>query len=105
MGNEIIKVEHKDAGWKVSVYNGGKLIKVIYIGEYVDWGQGVIYKDYNAYKTGKGVCYIPEFDFDNPDNPFELSEKAMVANKIEDNKFQALNGYHRKDFLKITTNK
>ena len=94
-----IKIEHKDVGWKVSVYNGGKLIKVVYIGEYAT--QGVIYKDYKAYETGKGVCYIPEFDFDNPDNPFELSDKAMVAHHIEDNNFQASNGYHRSDFLRI----
>jgi len=98
MANEI-KVEHKDVGWKVSVFNGGRLIKIIYVGEYDT--QGVIYKDYEAYRTGKGVCYIPEYDFDNEDNPFELEEKAMVANGIEDNKFQALNGYHRSDFLRI----
>ena len=46
-----------------------------YIGE--EYDQGVVYKDLNAFESGIGVCYIPEYGF-LTDKEF----KAIVSDEI-----------------------
>lgn len=90
-----MKIIKADVGWRVEADG-----KTYYIGEY-DM-QGVIYKDDTAYKTGKGVCYIPEYGFDNSEQNmgelFELDAKHMVADTIEGNPYCTTHGYTRQDF-------
>ena len=44
-------------------YSGGQTI------------QGYVYKDYDAYNVGKGICYIPEFGF--PEESDYISSKMV----------------------------
>lgn len=88
------------AGWKMVTDEG-----TIYFGEYGQFGcycnDGVIYKDEGAFKTGKGVCYIPEYGFDNDDENggslFEFYAKEAVASELEGNSYTATEGYTRAD--------
>lgn len=98
----MIKIEHKDRGWKIT--NGNK---ITYIGEYgqENANEGVIYKDYEAFRTGEGICYIPEYGFENKDDNFgklfEFHAKQCEAAGIEDNSYQAETGYTRQDFIEM----
>lgn len=96
-------------GWKLNASND-----TIFIGEYgTDTGNsnpGVIYKDDNAFLTGEGVCYVPEWGFENSaENEsvlFEFHAKACVADKLEDNTYTTSldrgdGCYTRQDFLDI----
>ena len=93
-----LQINHVDSGWKIKA---GR--KHFYVGEY--GFNGVIYKDYNAFKTGKGVCYIPEYDFENRiENDtflFEFAAKQLVASKLEDNTYVATSGYTRQNLIDL----
>ena len=89
------------AGWKMVTPN-----EIYYFGEYGQFGcycnDGVVYKDDKAFETGNGVCYIPEFGFENADkNPFEFDAKERIATEIEDNPYVAIQGYTRQDFIEL----
>lgn len=99
----MIKIEHKDRGWKVIDEKG----EITYIGEYGIAGasEGVIYKDYDAFESGNGVCYIEEYGFENKQQNdyelFEFSAKEKAASNILNNPYQAKKGYTRQDFLDL----
>ena len=85
------------AGWKMETED-----KTYYFGEYGKFGcyqnEGVVYKNRQAFETGKGVCYIPEYGFENADeNPFEFYQKAAIALGLEENSYIATEGYTRED--------
>lgn len=88
------------AGWKMETDD-----ETYYFGEYGQFGcycnDGVVYKDEEAFKIGKGVCYINEFGFDNDDENggplFEFSAKEAVASELEGNSYIATDGYTRAD--------
>lgn len=88
------------AGWKMEMGD-----EIIYFGEYGSFGcycnDGVIYKDEEAFNTGIGVCYIPEYRFDNTDENmgplFEFDAKESVASELEGNSYTATEGYTRGD--------
>lgn len=88
------------AGWKMETDEG-----TYYFGEYGKFGgfgnEGVVYKDDEAFKTGQGVCYIPEFEFENSDENsgplFEFEAKKHVASELEGNSYTATTGYTRAD--------
>lgn len=88
------------AGWKMKTDE-----KTIYFGQYGRFGcycnDGVIYKDEEAFKTGVGVCYIPEYGFENNDENngllFEFSAKEYIASDLEGNSYIATEGYTRAD--------
>ena len=87
-------------GWKMTMED-----KTIYFGEYGRFGcycnDGVVFKDEEAFKTGNGVCYIPEYGFDNQDenmgNLFEFCAKESMALELEGNSYVTENGYTRID--------
>lgn len=89
------------AGWKMETDD-----ETYYFGEYGKFGcygnDGVVYKDEEAFKTGVGVCYIPEYGFENSDENmgplFEFSAKEYVASGLEGNSYVAMQGYTRADF-------
>lgn len=94
------KVSKADiAGWRVESDE-----QTLYFGEYVYLGcnEGVVYKDNHAFDTGEGVCYIPEYDFENSDENenelFEFDAKAAAAKELVNNHYVATKGYTRKDF-------
>lgn len=88
------------AGWKMETDD-----ETYYFGEYGKFGcycnDGVIYKDRQAFESGKGVCYIPEYGFDNDDENsgplFEFEAKEAVASELERNSYVAIGGYTRAD--------
>ena len=88
------------AGWKMETND-----ETYYFGEYGRFGcycnEGVVYKDENAFETGEGVCYIPEYDFDNVDENtttlFEFYAKKAVASELEGNSYVATYGFTRED--------
>lgn len=88
------------AGWKMETDK-----EPIYFGEYGQFGcncnDGVVYKDEEAFETGKGVCYIPEYGFENVDENqselFEFSAKEATASQLENNSYVATEGYTRAD--------
>ena len=88
------------AGWKMETDD-----EIYYFGEYGQFGcycnSGVIYKDENAFYSGEGVCYIPEYDFDNVEENkttlFEMHAKEMVASGLERNSYIATCGITRED--------
>lgn len=88
------------AGWKMETDD-----ETYYFGEYGQFGcycnDGVVYKDRQAFESGKGVCYIPEYGFDNDDENsgplFEFEAKEAVASELEGNSYVATEGYTRKD--------
>ena len=92
------------AGWKMETDDG-----TYYFGEYGKFGcycnEGVVYKDEQAFKIGKGVCYINEYGFDNSDENagplFEFEAKEYVASELEGNNYVAMTGYTRQDFIDI----
>lgn len=87
------------AGWRIETDD-----KTYYVGEYHSDGlcEGVIYKDRAAFESGKGVCYINEYGFDNSDQNgcelFEFNAKAAVALGLEGNPYTTDCGYTRQDF-------
>ena len=76
-----------------------------YFGEFGRFGcygnHGVVYKDEEAFKTGKGVCYINEYGFENSDENgsslFEFNTKECMASELEGNTYVAIQGYTRAD--------
>lgn len=98
----MLKIQKKDVGWKVVTDE-----ETYYIGEFGGDGccEGVIYKDENAFKTGRGVCYVNEYGFENSEENagilFEMSAKQAIAEDIVGNSYIATNGYTRKDFEDI----
>ena len=88
------------AGWKMITDD-----ETYYFGEYGKFGcycnDGVVYKNKEAFETGKGVCYIPEYGFDNTvENAgllFEFNAKESVASELEGNSYTATEGYTRAD--------
>lgn len=92
------------AGWKMEADN-----ETYYFGEYGQFGcycnDGVVYKDRQAFETGKGVCYIPEFGFENKDENgstlFEFYAKEAVASELEGNSYVTTEGYTRKDLEEL----
>ena len=88
------------AGWKMETGDN-----TYYFGEYGKFGcycnDGVVYKDKNAFGSGEGVCYIPEYGFDNSRENmgelFEFAAKESVASELEDNSYVATEGYTRED--------
>ena len=92
------------AGWKMEMDD-----ETIYFGEYGRFGcycnDGVVYKDEEAFKTGEGVCYVPEYGFDNDDenasNLFEFNAKEVVASSLENNSYTTTTGYTREDLERL----
>ena len=88
------------AGWKMITDDD-----TYYFGEYGKFGcycnEGVIYKDRQAFETGKGVCYINEYGFENNDENdgllFEFYAKEAVASELEGNSYVAIEGWTRAD--------
>lgn len=88
------------AGWKMETDD-----ETIYFGEYGKFGcycnDGVVYKNQEAFDTGKGVCYISEHGFENSDENmgplFEFEAKEYVASGLEGNSYIATEGYTRAD--------
>lgn len=88
------------AGWKMETDD-----ETYYFGEYGRFGcycnDGVVYKDEHAFETGEGVCYVPEYGFDNvEDNSgplFEFYAKEAVASELEGNSYVSVAGYTRED--------
>ena len=95
---KIIKVF--PAGWKMETDE-----ITYYFGEYGQFGcycnEGVVYKDEQAFETGEGVCYIPEYGFENREENgsqlFEFHAKEAVASGVEYNSYVATEGYTRAD--------
>lgn len=87
------------AGWKMEMDD-----ETIYFGEYGRFGcycnDGVVYKDEEAFRTGKGICYVNEYGFDNRDENsgrlFEFNAKEAVASGLEDNSYVTTVGYTRR---------
>lgn len=81
-------VKKVDNGYKVKDEQG--------INQYIlqyGW-QGYYYKDYEAFKNGKDVCYIPEYNYANGlEGCLIISEKDVTDDK-----------YHRKDILREVRN-
>lgn len=53
----------------------------------VDFGytdNGCCYKDYNAYKTGEGICYIPECGVDDNDQIDTSYTRAKIIEVVTD---------------------
>lgn len=48
---------------------------LIYLGEHTN--QGIVYKDYDAYKNGTGICYIPEYGFEKDYSYFEAEDTEI----------------------------
>lgn len=98
----MFKIQKKDLGWKVTTDE-----EVYYIGEYGGDGlcEGVTYRDENAFKTGRGVCYINEYGFENSEENsgvlFEMEAKQAITENIVGNTYIATGGYTRKDFENI----
>ena len=92
------------AGWKMATDD-----ETYYFGEYGKFGcycnEGVVYKDRQAFETGKGVCYINEYGFDNSDENgssiFEFDEKEAIASALEGNSYVATSGYTRQDLIDL----
>ena len=90
------------AGWKMITDD-----ETYYFGEYGKFGcycnEGVVYKDRQAFETGKGVCYINEYGFENDDENggmlFEFDAKESVASELEGNSYVGISGYTRKDLI------
>lgn len=92
------------AGWKMETND-----ETYYFGEYGQFGcycnDGVVYKDRKAFETGDGVCYIPEYGFDNSDENlgvlFEFTAKESIASELEGNSYVATSGYTREDLEEL----
>ena len=104
---QILKIEKADiTGWKVTTKDG----YVVYIGEYSTHAgpfcnEGVTYKDRKAFETGEGVCYIPEYGFENAEENsgplYDFEAKELAANNIINNNYQSESGYTRQDLIDI----
>ena len=92
------------AGWKMETDNC-----TYYFGEYGKFGcylnDGVVYKDRNAFETGKGVCYVSEYGFDNCDENggtlFDFLAKCHKASELEGNTYVTMSGYTRADLEEL----
>ncbi len=90
-----MRVIKADVGWRIDADG-----KTYYVGEFYE--QGVIYKDDTAFNTGKGVCYVPEYGFNNAEQNggelFEMIAKQAVSHDLCDNPYITTEGYTRRDF-------
>ena len=88
------------AGWKMETEDN-----TYYFGEYGKFGcycnDGVVYKDKEAFESGKGVCYINEYGFENArenaSSLFEFYAKECTASGLDGNSYVATEGWTRKD--------
>lgn len=88
------------AGWKMETGDD-----TYYFGEYGKFGcycnDGVVYKDKEAFESGKGVCYINEYGFENSHENarelFEFAAKEYIASELEGNSYVATEGWTRND--------
>lgn len=101
-----MKIEKVKNGFGYKVIQEGKVVG--YYGEYAELGccEGVIYKDYDAWETGEGVCYINEYGFDNEEQNagelFEFEAKQYATSQgVVDNPYYAESGYTKQDILAI----
>lgn len=107
MNNKNLKIEKADiTGWKITTPNG----ETYYIGEYSTHAgcygnEGVTYKDRRAFETGEGVCYIPEYGFENKDQNtgelFEFASKSLVASELPSNPYISEGGYTRQSLIEL----
>lgn len=107
MSNKTLKIEKADiTGWKITTPDG----KVYYIGEYSTHAgcycnEGVTYKDRHAFETGEGVCYIPEYGFENKDQNigelFDFSAKSFAASELPNNPYISDGGYTRQALIDL----
>lgn len=105
--NSKLKIEKADiTGWKITTPDGN----VYYIGEYSTHAgcygnEGVTYKDRHAFETGEGVCYIPEYGFENKDQNngdlFEFSDKSLAASELPNNPYISDGGYTRQALIDL----
>ena len=102
----MIRIEKVKNGFGYKVIQDEEIIG--YYGEYVDNGysEGVIYKDYDAFETGQGVCYINEYGFENAEQNagelFEFEMKEYATSKgVVDNPYFTTDGYTRDGILAI----
>lgn len=103
---EILKVEKADiAGWKITTPD-----ETYYIGEYGEnhgcfMNEGTIYKDRKAFETGEGICYIPEYGFNNENQNdselFEFWAKEKASSGITNNPYITTTGYTRQDLIDL----
>jgi hypothetical protein len=92
------------AGWKMVTDD-----ETYYFGEFGKFGcycnEGVVYKDKQAFETGKGVCYINEYGFDNVDENFgplfEFDAKEAAASDAVDNDYVATSGWTRQVLIDL----
>lgn len=81
-------IKEVDNGYKVKDFFG----ECFYVLTY-GW-QGYYYKDYDAFKKGNDVCYIPEYNYvNNHENCLIVSERDNTDDK-----------YYRKDIIKEVRN-
>ena len=74
----------EDDNGNIIRYNGGST-----------W-QGWVYKDHDAFESGKGVCYIPEYDLQDYEKELKgLTEEEIVDYHKGENSFF----YTRQNFL------
>ena len=107
MDNKILKIEKADiTGWKITTPDG----ESYYIGEYSEHAgcygnEGVTYKNRHAFETGEGVCYVPEFAFENKSENncdlFEFYQKEIAASELLRNPYWATGGYTRQDLIDL----
>ena len=107
MNNKTLKIEKADiTGWKITTPEGN----VYYVGEYSTHAgcycnEGVTYKDRHAFETGEGVCYIPEYAFENKRQNdgelFEFSAKAFAASQLPENPYIAESGYTKQSLVDL----
>ena len=102
----MIKIEHVKNGYGYKVIQDNAIIG--YYGEYAQLGacEGVVYKDFDAWESGQGVCYINEYGFDNSEqNASELfqfsAKKSATKNGVVDNPYYTDCGYTKQDILSL----
>ena len=71
-------------------------------------GNGWVYKDEEAYKTGKGICYISECGLNDLEDAIDLLNEKRAKSLVSEDEYWAKRadilehaGYTRDDFLKI----
>ena len=101
-----MKIEKVKNGFGYKVIKDDKVVG--YYGEYAELGscEGVIYKDYDAWKSGEGVCYINEYGFDNAEQNagelFEFEAKQWATQEgVVNNPYFAEDGYTKDSIMAI----
>lgn len=81
------KIKRSSAGKTIYKATVGFIIEIeidgtkkkAYVGE--NSGEGVIYKDYKAFESSEGICYIPEYGFRN-ESEFDHQRYGDLENKL-----------------------